>query len=1152
MFVKNKLLFTGASLLLLLSMAACKPKEPDDLTPPAERVSLLITAEQIESRTVVGEAQASGIPILWEATDEIWVRSAKQEEGTPGDKFETAPSAISEGGRVATFIGETLDAGPYVAVYPYSLVAQGSDNEKVVLNVPGEQSYVSNSFAHNANLTAAVWENGTHAKFKNVAGSLRLRLNGHTAVSKIVLADKDPSFPLWGECALTVSESGVSAEWKNSDARRNEITLTLDKSVTLASSNATDFYFAVPAGAFAKGYTCTIYDATGAVATTLSEDKACKVEVNSILTVENGEPNFSNGAGTQADPYLIAAPADLARLADRVNGADGAEFADKYYKQTADLDMNGVPHACIGSSAAKAFKGHYDGGSFKISNLAPTPASSAAAGMFGYTENAEIANIKIEGYTNNGTNGEQGVIVGHAKNTAISNIDLNVQAHFVLCACGGVAGIIEGGSIKDCSLTGKVQDEKNGTYEGITVVSAVGGIVGVAKNAAIENCTVKGDVTASGEQLGGIVGEMVSSTVKGCKVLEGSTVTGDNYYVGGIAGEILTGGKISDCEVEAHVICWYPGAAGIVAWVQSGDIDNCTVGSHALVRTGQDKAGGIVAYIYHKNTAQTVNISNCAVYCDVAASYSVGGIVGECNPTHNDTNVNIWNCAYMGGEIIDAGYAKSKWTMVGGLVAWARIGSTTATINIVNCFSDPATIRCDFPQSNEVDMGGFIGEQGGANGSVNVLGCYNTLAPGRAIINSMKDFPSNYFQYGAFVGNPTNINLDYAYCIKGLPEMGKSQSGSVTNSGSLSIADMSNGTLLGKLNEFVKGYSGPLKLSNWVASANGYPVLEGMAANPSAGKNKPLRVSLIGDSLSTFDGYAPHGYQGDRAPNGYRCHYPTGDGNVTSASQTYWYMLTYDYLKNAVWDTNLAFSGTAVTRCTDSSKSSSYWYGQDFCARYIENGGMGSPDIVLINGGANDWAHNCYYMLGTQKLERYPSTTPHRPGDDAMNAVYAVADACKTLDEAKQLPDETFVEAYVKLVRMISLQYPYVKIIIIIHDTLTPDVEEVLLHIADHYKANCRAVDLYAVNGFNDFGWNFEYLKLGYQPNMPKHDLDWSKVVLTGDLRQNCSDHYSAVAMKFIAEKIYKETGAWLESSASYNESGDGSINNFDNINGAW
>jgi hypothetical protein len=40
--------------------------------------------------------------------------------------------------------------------------------------------------------------------------------------------------------------------------------------------------------------------------------------------------------------------------------------------------------------------------------------------------------------------------------------------------------------------------------------------------------------------------------------------------------------------------------------------------------------------------------------------------------------------------------------------------------------------------------------------------------------------------------------------------------------------------------------------------------------------------------------------------------------------------------------------------------------------------------------------------------------------------------------------------------------------------------------------------------------------------------------------------------MKFIAEKIYNELGTWLESSASYNESGDGSISNFDNINGKW
>ena len=32
---------------------------------------------------------------------------------------------------------------------------------------------------------------------------------------------------------------------------------------------------------------------------------------------------------------------------------------------------------------------------------------------------------------------------------------------------------------------------------------------------------------------------------------------------------------------------------------------------------------------------------------------------------------------------------------------------------------------------------------------------------------------------------------------------------------------------------------------------------------------------------------------------------------------------------------------------------------------------------------------------------------------------------------------------------MMTLQYPHVKIVVLIHDTLTPDVEEALLHIAD-------------------------------------------------------------------------------------------------------
>ena len=1143
-FLKWSLCFAG------LCSIACKPDEPSPGPEPVvEFQTITLTAGQTGTKSYLGTPEGGTLPILWDATDELWVRSAAQSEGSPGSRFTTSASALVNGGLVAQFVGETLNKGPYIAVYPYSLVADGSDNSKVIIKVPQDQSYLKNSFGKGANISACVWESGTRINFTSLAGTVKLNLTGYSGVKRVVVADNDPSFALWGDCIVTPGEKAVeSVSWKNDSEKRNEIILDCGNAVQLNLTAPESFYLVVPAGAFAKGLTVTMYGINNEELDKIEKNEACTVGVNTVVPVNGAQPVFA-GDGTESSPYLISKPSELVLLSELCKGTSSGSFNGKFYKQSADINMDGLTLSCIGITSDKAFKGVYDGGGFTIKNLAPVPGSGKAAGLFGYLDGATVKNLKIDEYINAGTAGEEGVIAGRASNSTFSDIEINASVRFAKCACGGVVGYLNGGTISNCKFNGFIHDEEYADFQGITVVSCVGGIAGYLNNAAVTGCIFSGDVSSAGEQLGGIVGQANNCTIDGCAVTNGSTVTGDNYYVGGIAGECLGNCTVSNCEVQAHVICWYPCAGGIVAWLQSGTISNCVVGSNALVRTGQDKAGGIVAYIYHKNTAQTVNIDNCAVYCNVAASYSVGGIVGECNPTHDATVVNISNCCYYGGEIINAGYAASKWTMVGGLVAWARMGTTSAKLNIVNCFSDPAVIRCDFPQALEVDMGGLIGEQGGSNATVNIEGCYNTMGKGTAVINGETQFASSYYQYGALVGNPTKTNLNCVFYVNDFAPLGKANSGTSNECVGMSLYQMSSGELLSKLNSFVSAYSGPLTLRKWVAASNGYPILEGMIINPSTGKKKPLRVSLIGDSLSTFDGYAPHGYQGTRAPNGYRCHYPTSDGNVTSAKQTYWYMLTYDYLKNAVWDTNLAFSGTAVTRCTNTSYSDKYWYGQDFCARYIENGGLGSPDIILINGGANDWAHGIYNMLGSQKLVRYPSSTPKRPADDAMNAVYALADACTTLDDAKALPDASFVEAYVKLVRMISIQYPHAKIVVIIHDTLTPDVEEALLHIAAHYD-NCKAVDLYAVNGFNDLGWNFEYLQAGYQPNMPKHDFDWSKKITSGDLRQNSSDHYSAVAMRFIADKIYSECGSWLES--SWNDSGAGSISDFVNNNGAW
>lgn len=1143
------------ALSLFLQPSCNKVEEPKD---PSEISRMSFTATQVETRTALDKITDGAYPILWRATDELWVRSASQKAGSDGARFKTADNALTDGGRTATFTGESANAGPYVAVYPFKAVRDGSTQEKIILDVPQEQAYVPNSFADGAYIALATMkENGDPAEFSSPAGLLQLTVKGDAYVKKVELTGADSAFPLWGTCTVSVSgaASSATAKWENESAARNKLTITCQEAVRLNMNDYTTFYFVLPPGALAQGYAITLYDESGKSIRSIASEKGANIARNSVLkldTVVLSDDGFSGGSGSESDPYLIAVPADIAQLAGFCNGNNADKYNAACYKLICDLEMQDVQTPCIGNLASRPFKGVFDGNGHALRNLAPTAADNGSAGLFGYLDGATVKDLTVEGYTNSGKINGQGVIAGTAKNATISGCHVNARVRFNHCATGGIVGEMEGGLVENCAVEGFLHNEEYDTFQGVTVCSVQGGIAGYLANGEIRGCSFKGDISCAGEQLGGIVGEIRNGTVTNCSVLDGSTVTGDNYYVGGIAGEILEGGSISGCSVSADVVCWYPGAAGIVAWVQSAEIKDCVVGSNATIRSGMDKAAGIVAYIYHKDTKQTVNIDGCTVYArTIAANYSVGGIVGDCQPNHNESVITVSNCAFTGGELINAGYHKSNWSMSGGLFAWIHMGSATATVNIINCFSDPSVIRADFPQPLELDLGGFVGEQGGANGHVTIAGCYNTLTRSRVAINALGDIPSAYHNYGGAVGNPTKTDFDHVYYSNTLQPLGTSNAGTATELTGLSQTAFTDGTLLNHLNAFRSAYTGPLTLKAWVASPNGCPVFEGMTANPSAGKQRPLRVSIIGDSLSTFDGYAPHGYHKSNAASGYRCHYPTSDGDVTSAAQTYWGILTRELLSNAVWDTNLAFSGTAVTRCTNTAYADKYWYGQDFCTRYIENGGMGSPDIVIINGGANDWAHNIYNILGNVKLARYPSTTPHRPGDDAMNAVYAVADACKTLEEAKGLPDGTFVEAYVKLVRMISLQYPHVKIIVLIHDTLTPDVEESLLHIADHYKANCRAVDLYAVNGFNDFGWNFEYLAKGYQPNMPKHDLDWSKIVTTGDLRQNSSDHYSAKAMRFIAEKIYKETGAWLEE-AAWNDSAAGSISDFDNINGAW
>ena len=103
-----------------------------------------------------------------------------------------------------------------------------------------------------------------------------------------------------------------------------------------------------------------------------------------------------------------------------------------------------------------------------------------------------------------------------------------------------------------------------------------------------------------------------------------------------------------------------------------------------------------------------------------------------------------------------------------------------------------------------------------------------------------------------------------------------------------------------------------------------------------------LKLSILGDSISTYSGYIP---------SGYATYYPQGD--VDNVSKTWWHKLLdmsgMVLLKNASWSGSMVSGDTSLTT------------GQTGCSDARINAlkdGDTKPDIIICYISTNDWAHN--------------------------------------------------------------------------------------------------------------------------------------------------------------------------------------------------
>lgn len=309
---------------------------------------------------------------------------------------------------------------------------------------------------------------------------------------------------------------------------------------------------------------------------------------------------LSGGSGTQDDPWLISTAADLKALADYVNNGDATDcdadadvcggvgnFHGYYFKQTADIDLQGAAWDPIGYSDESGFyfSGHYDGGNHVIRNAVSS----------GITDN---------GYTLAGIFGS--VYFGSISNLHIENVEFSAEGNNKQAFAGGLAGIVLDSEIANCSVSGSKLSSSR--IPGNS--NRAGGLVGLSSVGKFTKCASVNNEIKTTSYGGGFVGELNdeyadgSSSFVDCYVAD-STVTAsssnvqNSNCVGGFCGQVtdeilsLTNCFIYNTQVSIAADSQYnfDGTGAFVGYLQTNggsytakiDITNCYYGKINLV-----------------------------------------------------------------------------------------------------------------------------------------------------------------------------------------------------------------------------------------------------------------------------------------------------------------------------------------------------------------------------------------------------------------------------------------------------------------------------------------------------------------------------------------------------------------------------------------
>lgn len=250
------------------------------------------------------------------------------------------------------------------------------------------------------------------------------------------------------------------------------------------------------------------------------------VSITTFAKWDGTSTPWTQGSGTQQQPYLIETSGQLAFLSDMVLG--GTTYSNKYFKLSNNISLSNVKWTPIGD-ASNTFQGHFDGGGHTIDSIQILDSCTELSnpegyfGLFGHTLNATIRGLSCN------------IVVRQIRITLSHPVQISNYR------IGGIVGLAEETIVENCQTGGVLFTNLVHPYSGTGTYGAVGGIVGSAQGCRITNCTNSCEIYTQNYG-GGIAGYVGSTKIKCCT--NNGAVYGDNrdnnarssVVVGGIVG----------------------------------------------------------------------------------------------------------------------------------------------------------------------------------------------------------------------------------------------------------------------------------------------------------------------------------------------------------------------------------------------------------------------------------------------------------------------------------------------------------------------------------------------------------------------------------------------------------------------------------------